>query len=78
MVSFPWGYLDCYGFSNVFLKYFLDFPHDREIKFSIDLLPGTTPISKASYHMTPLELKELKVQLQELLDNGFIYPSVSN
>ena len=40
-------------------------------------LPGTGPISKAPYRMAPAELKELKVQLQDLLDKGFIRPSVS-
>ena len=43
---------------------------DREIEFAIDLLPGTGPISKAPYRMAPLELVELKKQLQELLDKG--------
>ena len=38
---------------------------------------GTTPISRASYRMAPTELKELKTQLQELLNKGFIRPSVS-
>ncbi|KAD5960858.1 hypothetical protein E3N88_12330 [Mikania micrantha] len=52
-------------------------PPDREIEFSIDLIPGAQPISKAPYRMAPLELKELKEQLQELLELGFIRPSVS-
>ena len=47
------------------------------MEFSIVLLPRTAPISKTPYRMVPLELKELKVQLQELLDKGFIRPSVS-
>ena len=47
---------------------------DREIEFNIDLLPGTNPISIAPYRMAPTELKELKEQLQELLDKGFIRP----
>ncbi|GFZ03498.1 hypothetical protein Acr_16g0001220 [Actinidia rufa] len=50
---------------------------DREIEFYIDLNPGTRPISKAPYRMSPLELKELKIQLQDLLEKGFIRPSVS-
>ena len=50
---------------------------DREIEFNIDLLPGTNPISIAPYRMEPTELKELKEQLQELLDKGFIRPSSS-
>ncbi|KAK1431931.1 hypothetical protein QVD17_08737 [Tagetes erecta] len=52
-------------------------PPDREIEFSIDLIPGAEPISKAPYRMAPLELKELKEQLQELMELGFIRPSVS-
>jgi len=52
-------------------------PPDREIKFTIDLVPGTVPTSKAPYRMTPIELAELKIQLQELLDKGFIQPGVS-
>ena len=47
------------------------------MEFGIELLPGTTPVSMAPYRMAPKELKELKVQLQELLDRGFIRPSVS-
>ncbi|TYK18698.1 ty3-gypsy retrotransposon protein [Cucumis melo var. makuwa] len=52
-------------------------PPHREIEFAIELEPGTVPISRAPYRMAPTELKELKVQLQELLDKGFIRPSVS-
>ena len=44
---------------------------------SIEVVHGTTPILKAPYHMAPTELKELKTQLQELLDKGFVRPSVS-
>jgi hypothetical protein len=47
------------------------------IEFCIDLTPGAAPISRASYRMAPAELKELKEQLQELLDKGFIRQSVS-
>jgi len=53
-------------------------PPDREIEFAIELLPGTTPISKAPYRVAPTELVELKKQLQELLDKGLIRPSVSS
>ena len=52
-------------------------PPNREIEFTIELVPGTTPISKAPYRMAPAELMELKTQLQELLDKGLIQPSVS-
>ena len=51
-------------------------PH-REVDFTIELLSGMMPISKAPYRMAPTELKELKKQLQDLLDKGFIRPSVS-
>jgi hypothetical protein len=64
-------------FLEVFPKYLPRLLPDREIEFSIDLLPGSGPISKASYRMAPTELKELKEQLQELLDKGFIRLSVS-
>ncbi|GJT18631.1 zinc finger, CCHC-type, retrotransposon gag domain protein [Tanacetum coccineum] len=49
----------------------------QEIEFGIELIPGAEPISKAPYRMAPVELKELKEQLQEMLENGFIRPSVS-
>ncbi|KAK0590096.1 hypothetical protein LWI29_022628 [Acer saccharum] len=67
--------------ANEFLDVFLDdlsgTPPNREIEFKIDLFPGTSPISKTPYRMAPTELHELKQQLQELLDKGFIRPSVS-
>jgi len=40
-------------------------PPDREIEFAIELLQGTTPISRAPYRMAPAALVELKKQLQE-------------
>jgi hypothetical protein len=52
-------------------------PPDRDIEFVIELQPGTAPISKRPYRMPPNELAELKVQLQDLLDKGFIHPSAS-
>nr|CAB3504402.1 unnamed protein product [Digitaria exilis] len=52
-------------------------PPDRDIEFVIELQPGTTPISKRPYRMPTNELAELKIQLQELLDKGFVRPSVS-
>ena len=50
---------------------------EREVDLSIEVIHGTTPISKAPYCMAPIELKGLKTQLHELLDKGFIRPSVS-
>ncbi len=52
-------------------------PPPREMEFAIDLVPGTGPISIAPYRMSPLELFELKKQLEELLEKGFVRPSVS-
>ena len=52
-------------------------PPDRDIDFCIDLEPGTRPISIPPYRMAPAELRELKAQLQELLNKGFIRPSAS-
>jgi hypothetical protein len=52
-------------------------PPDRDIEFIIELQPGTAPISKKPYRMPPNELAELKIQLQDLLDKGFIRPSAS-
>ncbi|KAL6325936.1 hypothetical protein AAG906_038427 [Vitis piasezkii] len=64
-------------YPNVFLNNLHDMPLEKEMEFTIDLIPRTTPISKTSYNMTPIELKKLKVQLQELLDKGFIRLNVS-
>ena len=64
-------------FPDVFPKDLSRLPPNREIEFSIDLLPGSSLISKAAYRMALVELRELKAQLQELLNKGFIKPSVS-
>ncbi|KAA0051054.1 pol protein [Cucumis melo var. makuwa] len=64
-------------YPDVFPDELLGLPPPREVDFAIELEPGTAPISRAPYRMAPAELKELKVQLQELLDKGFIRPSVS-
>ena len=52
-------------------------PPDRKIEFAIELQPGTAPISRRPYRMPPNELAELKKQLQELLDKGYIRPNTS-
>ena len=64
-------------FSNVFPNDFPGILPDREIVFGIDLLPDTQPISIFTYRMASAELKKLKEQLKDLLDKGFIRPSVS-
>ena len=47
------------------------------MEFTIDLIPGTEPISIPPYRMAPTELRELKAQLEDLLSKGFIKPSIS-
>ncbi|KAH0651783.1 hypothetical protein KY284_031695 [Solanum tuberosum] len=64
-------------FLEVFPKYLPGVPPEREIDFGIDLLPDTQPISILPYRMALVELKELKEQLKDLLDKGFIRPSIS-
>jgi hypothetical protein len=62
-------------YADVFPDELPGMPPDRDIEFAIELQPRTTPISKRPYRMPPAELAELKKQLQELLDKGFIRPS---
>ena len=64
-------------FSDVFPEDLPGIPPDREIDFKIELAPGIEPISKAPYRMAPLELKELKVQMEEFVSKGFVRPSTS-
>jgi hypothetical protein len=64
-------------FPDVFPEELLRMPPDREVEFVIDLLSGTAPISKMSYMMLVEELKELKKQLTELQEVGYIRPSSS-
>ena len=52
-------------------------PPHRDVDFGIELHPGTSPISMTPHRMAPVELQELRFQLQELLDKGFIIPSTS-
>ena len=64
-------------FLDVFPEDLPRVPPEREVDLSIEVVQGTTPISRAPYRMAPPELKKLKTQLHELLDKGFIRPSVS-
>ncbi|XP_074352100.1 zinc finger BED domain-containing protein RICESLEEPER 2-like [Apium graveolens] len=64
-------------FLDIFPDELPGLPPDREIEFTIDLAPSTEPVSKAPYQMAPVEMKELAMQLQDLLDIGIIRPSVS-
>ena len=64
-------------YADVCSEDLLGMPPDQDIEFIIELQLGTAPISKRPYRMPPKELAELKIQLQELLDKGFIRPSAS-
>ncbi|XP_073119723.1 uncharacterized protein [Henckelia pumila] len=64
-------------FEDVFPGDVAGIPPDREVEFSIDLVPDTVPISKAPYRLALMEMKELKEQIQEFLVKGFIRPSFS-
>jgi hypothetical protein len=66
-----------YEYPDVFLEELPGMPPDRDIEFSIELLPETAPISKRPYRMDAKDLVELKNQIEELLEKGFICPSSS-
>ena len=63
-------------FLNVFFKNLARLSPDRELEFVIDLLPRLAPIFIPPYRVASAELKELKTLLQDLVDKGFIRPSV--
>ncbi|XP_051115695.1 uncharacterized protein LOC127240887 [Andrographis paniculata] len=62
-------------FPNVFPDDIPGMPSAREVDCTIDIVSGAEPVSRAPYRMAPLELAELKLQLQELLDKGYIRSS---
>ena len=64
-------------YPDVFPNKLPGLPPEREIELCIDLIPRTSPIFISPYHMAPTEMIELRKQLQELLDKGFIRPSTS-
>ena len=63
-------------YEDVFPDELPGLPPHRDVAF-IELHPGMLPISRTPHRMAPVELQELKVQLQGLLDKGFIRPSTS-
>ncbi|XP_073033793.1 uncharacterized protein [Primulina eburnea] len=65
-------------FPDVFPDEIPGFPPQREIDLSIELMPGTNPISRAPYRLAPTEWNELKEQLKDLLEKGYIRPSMSS
>ncbi|GKF29879.1 hypothetical protein Tco_0096221, partial [Tanacetum coccineum] len=62
---------------EVFPKELPGLPPPRQVEFRIDLIPGAAPVARAPYRLAPSEMKELSKQLQELLEKGFIRPSLS-
>jgi hypothetical protein len=64
-------------FEDVFPEELPGMPPERGVEFYIDLIPGTAPIAKRPYHMAPTELAELKLQIAELQQKGYIRPSSS-
>ncbi|KAI3813855.1 hypothetical protein L1987_18590 [Smallanthus sonchifolius] len=64
-------------YADVFPDELHGIPPEREVEFKINLVQGTTPIAKAPYSLAPTEMKELKTQLDELLEKGFVRPSSS-
>jgi hypothetical protein len=64
-------------FPDVFPKELQGMPPERKVEFAIELIPGTAPISKRAYRVSGPELVELKKQIDELLDKGYIRPSTS-
>ena len=64
-------------YEDVFPDELLGLPPQRVINYGIELHSSTSPISMTPHRMAPVELQELRVQLQELLNKGFIRPSTS-
>jgi hypothetical protein len=64
-------------FMDVFREELLGMPPEREVELYIDLIPDTAPIAKRPYYMAPTESVELKLQIAELQQKGYIHPSSS-
>jgi hypothetical protein len=64
-------------FPDVFPEELPGMPPERKVEFAIELIPGTTLISKRAYRVSGPELVELKKQIDELLEKGYIRPSTS-
>ena len=70
-------YLVLQQFNDVFCEDILEFPPHREVEFSMELVPGEAPASKSPYKIRTPELDELELQLKEMVEKGYIGPSVS-
>jgi hypothetical protein len=64
-------------FSDVFREELPGMPPEWKVEFAIELIPGTAPNSKRAYRVSGPELVELKKQIDELLEKGYIRPSTS-
>jgi len=64
-------------YADVFPDEIPELPPSRDVDFSIDLILGAGPVSMAPYRMAPVELAELKKQIEDLLEKKFIRPSAS-
>jgi hypothetical protein len=64
-------------FPDMFPKDLLGMPPERKVEFAIELILGTAPISKRAYRVSGPELVELKKQIDELSEKGYIRPSTS-
>jgi hypothetical protein len=64
-------------FLDMFPEELPGLPPERKVEFAIKLIPGTAPISKRAYRVSGSELVELKKQIDELLEKGYIRPSTS-
>ncbi|GKF68850.1 hypothetical protein Tco_0198529 [Tanacetum coccineum] len=62
-------------FPEVFPEELPGLPPPRQVEFRIDLVSGAVPVARAPYRLAPSEMKKLSVQLQELLEKGFIHPN---
>ena len=59
-------------YPDVFPEELPGMPPDQDIEFLIELLPDTRPISKRPYGMPANDLEEIKKQIKELLEKGYI------
>nr|GEX38095.1 reverse transcriptase domain-containing protein [Tanacetum cinerariifolium] len=66
-----------HDFPEVFPEEFPGLPPPKQVDFRIDLVAGDAPVTRAPYRLAPFEMIELSVQLQELLEKGFIFSSSS-
>nr|GEZ75683.1 putative reverse transcriptase domain-containing protein [Tanacetum cinerariifolium] len=66
-----------HDFPEVFPEKLPGLPPPRQVEFQINLIPRATPVAHAPYRLAPSEMRELSIQLQELLEKGFIRPSSS-